>query len=239
MAPRRPTPSAQVEVRQALRAQSNALKLAAAKATIAKAQAQNIAAGGNRSVIHALAVKRSGKVTKKSKLEQKRIKIKDSIARTSKSTATSGGRPVLESKQPKHLTAANASRAAIETGGKDVLSSDIAQHALSKSARRRVTRKQREMVAGVGLNDLMDALPVDDENEWEDEDEMVDVDGSGNKTTSSGDPAWNVARNKPVSSKANEKIVRQEIDRFGKVITDKTFRKSPFAALRGLIQNRI
>lgn len=109
---------------------------------------------------------------------------------------------------------------------------------MSKSARKRKNKATKENLAGKSMNDLMDALSPDEFATADIEmDEGMDEDDV--PVQKPEDPYLSTKRDRPVSNKAGEKVVKQEIDRFSKVMTEQSFRENPFAALRGFINQRI
>ncbi|KAK9320258.1 ribosome biogenesis protein SLX9-domain-containing protein [Lipomyces orientalis] len=234
MAPRRKSASAVVEARQALRAHSNALKLAAAEATIAKSA---LHASKSRS----LGARTGGGITKSPKKTKAVAKRAGLLKRLKGMTSTEDATVEAPSKKRKGLMAPPSTSAVTRLsssaeGPKSRSLDDV--KIVSKSARRRIARAKKERLAGNGLNDLLDALPSDPNTENSAVDDSMNID-EGTRAQKSQDPMLSESRNKPVSQRTHEKILRQEIDRFGKVIAVKDFRENPFAALRGFIQQRI
>ncbi|KAK9241300.1 ribosome biogenesis protein SLX9-domain-containing protein [Lipomyces kononenkoae] len=216
MAPRRKSADAIVEARQALREHTNALKLAAAEATIARSAL-------NKSKSRALATRTGGRIskpTKDSKLLAKRARFLNKVTGGTSDDAVAA----TSAKRTRHMT--------ISRRLNDV-------KVLSKSARRRSARANKEKLAGSGMNDLLDALPSDTVREMPAvDDNNMNVDEIRGQQKHQ-DQLLSSAKSKPASQKQNEKTVRQEIDRFGKVIAVRDFRDNPFSTLRSFIQNRI
>ncbi|KAJ8100529.1 ribosome biogenesis protein SLX9-domain-containing protein [Lipomyces tetrasporus] len=235
MAPRRKSASAVVEARQALRAHSNALKLAAAEATIASSTLHT-------SKSRSLGPRTGGGITKSTKKTKAVAKRAGLLKRLNGTTSTEDDATAREfSKKRKGLmvpasTSAVTRLSSTAEGPKSRSLDDVKN--VSKSARRRIVRAKKEKLAGNGLNDLLDALPSDPDRENSAANDSMNID-VGTSAQKSQDPRLSERRDKPVSQRAHEKILRQEIDRFGKVIAVKDFRENPFAALRGFIQQRI
>ncbi|KAK7207751.1 ribosome biogenesis protein SLX9-domain-containing protein [Myxozyma melibiosi] len=244
MAPRRKSPAEILAARQALRAHTNALKLEAAQATISQAART---AATSKSLSTRTAAASGGRISKKPTKKSATAEKRGSFLRKIQ-TGASGKAPVL--------AAASSRRRVVMPKVKTSMESIVAESlkpaeapvknsldgvvTLSKSARKRKNRAVKEKLAGNDLTELMDALP---ETEQDDGDDAMDEDmedggavaGKGN----AADVYLDAKHDRPVSLKAGEKVVKQEIDRFGKVMTEATFRENPFAALRGFIQQRI
>ncbi|KAK9375451.1 ribosome biogenesis protein SLX9-domain-containing protein [Lipomyces chichibuensis] len=223
MAPRRKSAASIVEARQALRAHTDALKLAAAKATIAKS-------ASHASKSRSLATRTGGGISK----PKKKLKV---VAKREGLLNKLNGSTISNRKNRHSVVSASASTVDLSTKGHESRGLDDVK-ILSKSARRRNARAMKEKLAGNGMNDLLDALPIEPASEKSAVHNHMDIDEVPD-TQKRQDPLLNNKRDRPVSQKTNEKIVRQEIDRFGKVIAVKDFRENPFAALRGFIQQRI
>ncbi|KAK9469886.1 ribosome biogenesis protein SLX9-domain-containing protein [Lipomyces arxii] len=230
MAPRRKSPSAIVEARQALRAHTNALKLEAAKAAIARSASEN----------RILKVKQP---TKKSKAVEKRATLLhklQSSSRVSKSRKIVV--PVGISKKSKTKLVASSALSMLGSTSPDPVKSNLNDvKILSKSSQRRQVRAEKEKLAGSNMSDLLEALPEDMTTLAQSGEDLMDVDKAEPSMISvkSKDPRLDLTRTRPISVKLQEKASRQEIDRFGKVIAIKEFRENPFATLRGFIQQRI
>jgi hypothetical protein len=93
------------------------------------------------------------------------------------------------------------------------------QNKISKSTARRTKRKARSNLKG-NLGDLLDSLPE--------------------QSFASGyiEPV-KMPINPKTSSKNNEKVVRQEKERFRKILAEKAFRASPFSTLKNFISSNI
>ncbi|KAK9389680.1 ribosome biogenesis protein SLX9-domain-containing protein [Lipomyces mesembrius] len=234
-APRRKSAASIVETRQALRAHTNALKLAAAKTTIEESA---LHASKSRS----LAMRTGGGISKPKKKSKVVAKREGLLNKLNGSTSTGDATvATIAKKRNRHVmipaSASIVARLNSSTKGRESRGLDDVK-ILSKSARRRNARAMKEKLAGNGMNDLLDALPSEPVREKSAIDNHMDIDEASN-TQKLQDPLLSNKRDRPVSQKKNEKIVKQEIDRFGKVIAVKNFRENPFAALRGFIQQRI
>ncbi|KAK9359948.1 ribosome biogenesis protein SLX9-domain-containing protein [Lipomyces starkeyi] len=234
-APRRKSAASIVEARQALRAHTNALKLAAAKATIADSA---LHASKSRS----LATHTGGGISKPKKKLKVVAKRESLLNKLNGSTSTGNATVATISKRRNKQVTVPASAGIVamlnlSTKGHESRGLDDVK-ILSKSARRRNARAMKEKLAGNGMNDLLDALPSEPVREKSAVDIHMNTDEAPDAHKRQ-DPLLSNRRDRPVSQKTNEKIVRQEIDRFGKVIAVKDFRENPFAALRGFIQQRI
>ncbi|KAK9356386.1 ribosome biogenesis protein SLX9-domain-containing protein [Lipomyces doorenjongii] len=235
MAPRRKSAASIVAARQALRAHTNALKLAAAKATIEESA---LHASKSRSV----ATRTGGGISKPKKKSKVVAKRESFLNKLNGSTSTGDATVAKISKRRnRHVmvptSASLVARLNSSTKGRESRGLDDVK-ILSKSARRRNARAMKEKLAGSGMNDLLDALPSQPVTEKSAIDNHMDIDEASG-TQKLQDPMLSNKRDRPVSQKKNEKIVKQEIDRFGKVIAVKDFRENPFSALRGFIQQRI
>ncbi|KAK9368705.1 ribosome biogenesis protein SLX9-domain-containing protein [Lipomyces kononenkoae] len=216
MAPRRKSAAAIVEARQAVREHTNALKLAAAEATIARSAL-------NASKSRSLATRTGGRISKPrkdSKLLAKRANFLKKVTGNKNDVTVPAS---SSTRRTRHMM--------ISRNLNDV-------KILSKSARRRSARVNKEKLAGSGMNDLLDALPTEAVSEKPADGNDMDVDEIRDEQKLQ-DQFLSAKKSKPASQKQNEKIVRQEIDRFGKVIAVKDFRENPFSTLRTFIQNRI
>lgn len=96
---------------------------------------------------------------------------------------------------------------------------------ISKSSLRRQKRKAKTNLHGGGLGDLLSTLP--------------EVAEEMNKTTTPFIAKPTKPVNPKSSSRSNEKVVRSEIDRFNKVVTDKSFQAKPFDKLKEFISQNM
>ncbi|KAK9457042.1 ribosome biogenesis protein SLX9-domain-containing protein [Dipodascopsis uninucleata] len=225
MAPRRKSADAVVEARQAQRAYMQSLKLAATKASIERA-----------AKFPSLSARLSGgisKPTKKSKLASKRVNL---IEKIEKSSVKKGKRVDI----PVGISKASRRGVILPSALSKVSTAYNKRHDLSKSARRRAQRAEKERLAGTQMTDLLNALPDTSDMLYDEDNKdisMDDADGSAHKSKV-GDILM-APKSKPGTLRSNERLAKNEIDRFGKIIADDTFRDNPFATLRSFIQNRI
>ncbi|KAK9451364.1 ribosome biogenesis protein SLX9-domain-containing protein [Limtongia smithiae] len=250
MVPKRKSIDRILEARRALRAHQDALKLAAVERTLVRASASASTSGLLSTGGAARTGGRIEKTTKKSKVAAKKAKLLGKLnadGSANKVVASTRGRTKV--RMPTSLAntrTATSAAAALLNNATNVppRSSTYIAKPLSKSALRRQNRANRDKLAGGSLGDLMDALPSSGTHTPAElstaDDSAMELDGTNSSSSQHNpDGLLSATRRKPVSSKTNEKIVKQEIDRFGRVMLEKKFRENPFAALRGFIQQRI
>ncbi|KAK9461074.1 ribosome biogenesis protein SLX9-domain-containing protein [Lipomyces oligophaga] len=248
MVPKRQSVDGILAYRHAVRAHQNELKLEAARQTIERASAD---ASRSKNLSTRLLADAKISKTRSRGIVKARVIANRRAGNSKRPTGLmvkANRRPnvVMPSSLPRGNTGSSYILSETEKlGGSNFqnLNKEIPVEMLSRSARKRRNRVKREKLAGSTMSDLLDALPT---NEYEipikpDEDQVMDGTPEGVRAHKSRipDSLLTKTRTKPVSSKANERSVRQEIDRFGKVMSDQNFRENPFEVLRGFIQQRL
>lgn len=112
------------------------------------------------------------------------------------------------------------------------------ENKISKGQAKRLKAKAKQNLS-VKIDDLLEALSENEEDN-EGNESLKSLLKSGSTTTSSGYIQPKIKLINPYKNSRNsDRVAKQEIARFGKLIKDESFTESPFAALKQFISANI